>query len=665
MKFNNPMRRLFLLLLLLLFTGLNSFCQTIILDASQGGKTFDGVGAVSGGGATSVLLKNYPEPQRSQVLDLLFKPKFGASMSALYVEIPGDGNSTQGTELSHMHSRNDLNFSRGYEWWLMKEAKNRNPLLSLDGCGWSAPGWVGNGNFASKDMCNYYVQWIKGLKSTYGLDMDAIGYRNEKGVNEAWVKMFRKMLDSAGLQKVLIHGFDNWEKKWDWVKDMRTDTAHTNFDAPAPLATQQLADSLHKPIWNTEEHVYKHGFDCEISLVHVFNENYIKSGVTKILSWYLVSAFYPVESFHDVTVIDASSPWSGHYKVNPALWAYAHYGQFAQIGWKYLGKACGNLSDSGSYITLSNGKDYSCIIESKGAKIVQNITFKILPGLSTGKLCVWKSDRPNQFVKVNDIVPVDGQFSLTVAPNSIYTISTTTGQQKGVFDSIPSERKFPFPYYERFSAYQRPQQWGFLPRYTADITGAFELARRPDGDGYCLRQVLTQKANSWAPEWMPYTILGDSTWTDYEVSAGIHFDNGGWAGVLGRVSNTGTGYGCNPLGYYLRLYVNGKVALYASNQLKNGDPGKLLAQTNIRLAKSETWNNVKLQFKGKKITGFVNNKPVLTVFDTTYTHGLAGLVTGGDNDVRNTAMFDQIAITPNNYPKQMVTKRRHEWLMYK
>src|SRR5580704_9025572 len=103
--------------------------QTIRLDGAAGGKRFDGVGAVSGGGATSVLLKDYPEPQRRQILDLLFKPNFGASMSALYVEVPGDGNSTQGTEPSHMHSRNDKNYSRGYEWWIMREAKNRNPSI--------------------------------------------------------------------------------------------------------------------------------------------------------------------------------------------------------------------------------------------------------------------------------------------------------------------------------------------------------------------------------------------------------------------------------------------------------------------------------------------------------------------------------------------------------
>ena len=45
--------------------------QTITINGTAGGKTFDGVGAVSGGGATSVLLKDYVEPQRSQILDYL------------------------------------------------------------------------------------------------------------------------------------------------------------------------------------------------------------------------------------------------------------------------------------------------------------------------------------------------------------------------------------------------------------------------------------------------------------------------------------------------------------------------------------------------------------------------------------------------------------------
>jgi galactosylceramidase len=203
--------------------------QNVELKGDAGGKRFDGIGAVSGGGATSVLLKDYPEPQRSQVLDLLFKPKFGASMSALLVEVPGDANATQGAEPSHMHSRDDLNFSRGDEWWLMREAKKRNPELSLDACAWGCPGWVGNGNFWSQDMCDYYVKWIQGLKSVYGLDLDAIGCRNEKGVNEDFAKKFRATLDASGLQNVKIHGFDNWDKtKFNWVRHMTNDLVLRN-----------------------------------------------------------------------------------------------------------------------------------------------------------------------------------------------------------------------------------------------------------------------------------------------------------------------------------------------------------------------------------------------------------------------------------------------------
>jgi len=72
-------------------------------------------------------------------------------------------------------------FSEGYEWWIINEAKKRNPGITLDGVAWGCPGWIGNGNFLVADMCDYYATWIKGLKSTWGYDMDAIGCRNESG----------------------------------------------------------------------------------------------------------------------------------------------------------------------------------------------------------------------------------------------------------------------------------------------------------------------------------------------------------------------------------------------------------------------------------------------------------------------------------------------------
>jgi galactosylceramidase len=36
------------------------------------------------------------------------------------VEIGGDAQSTDGTESSHMHSADDLNYERGYEWCVFR-----------------------------------------------------------------------------------------------------------------------------------------------------------------------------------------------------------------------------------------------------------------------------------------------------------------------------------------------------------------------------------------------------------------------------------------------------------------------------------------------------------------------------------------------------------------
>src|ERR1700679_3078859 len=55
----------------------------ISIDASSPGRTFQGIGAISGGGGNSRLLIDYPEPQRSQILDYLFKPNYGASLQIL------------------------------------------------------------------------------------------------------------------------------------------------------------------------------------------------------------------------------------------------------------------------------------------------------------------------------------------------------------------------------------------------------------------------------------------------------------------------------------------------------------------------------------------------------------------------------------------------------
>ena len=139
------MKSLFLLAAMLLIVSGIEAQITITLDANDKGRVFEGIGAVSAGASTRNLI-DYPEKQRSEVLDFLFKPKFGAGFQHLKVEIGSGENSTCGSEPSHAITREELldPKPRGYEFWLMSEARKRNPEVILDCLPWAYPSWVGN-----------------------------------------------------------------------------------------------------------------------------------------------------------------------------------------------------------------------------------------------------------------------------------------------------------------------------------------------------------------------------------------------------------------------------------------------------------------------------------------------------------------------------------------
>jgi galactosylceramidase len=331
------------------------------------------------------------------------------------------------------------------------------------------------------------------------------------------------------------------------------------------------------------------------------------------------------------------------------------------------------LPGGGSVVTLkSPANDYSLIIETKDAKAPQQVQFEIGGGLSSKSLCVWRSDAKEQFVRQTDIKPVKGAFEITLQPNAVYSLSTTTGQQKGSLKDIPAPKAFPFPYLETFEEYSTPKEYGYLPRYTADIAEAFEIVDRPDHQGKCLRQVVTEHPNSWAPEYMPYTIIGDNQWQDYEVSADVYLNPGDTAGVMGRVNDVGPGYRSVPKGYFFTLSADGNCHLVVIRGLKRdkknleGDAEqqalikagkddseggeKELGSVQVSNISSNQWHHLKLRFEGTNITASVDDKPVLTATDPLYSHGMAGLRAGSGKKELSTPYFDNVLIKGLNDP---------------
>jgi hypothetical protein len=118
-------------------------------------------------------------------------------MHILKVEIGGDTQSTEATEASHMHTKDDENYNRGYEWWLMKEAKARNPNIKLSALSWGAPGWVGDGNYFSQDNIDYHIKWV--------MPLGALPFRIHSFFFKRLVRFIRQGL-AHSILKGVIHG---------------------------------------------------------------------------------------------------------------------------------------------------------------------------------------------------------------------------------------------------------------------------------------------------------------------------------------------------------------------------------------------------------------------------------------------------------------------------
>jgi galactosylceramidase len=594
------------------------YVDVIRLDPASRGRSFEGIGGVSAG-ASSRLLFDYPEPARSEILDYLFKPKYGASLQHLKVEIGGDVNSTDGVEPSHMHTRADENFNRGYEWWLMKEAKKRNPEIRLDCLAWGAPAWIGNGEFYSQDMADYVVKFIKGAKRVHGLDIDYTGIWNEKPYDIAWIKRLRKSLDAAGLDSVKIVAADQCSDVWriaDQInRDPELNAAIFTIGVHYPRCTSTAA-AVHsgKRLWSSEDGPWSGEWNAtstgsQTPLQVSFNRDYILGKMTKTEIWSPVTSYYDNLPLPGSGLMRANAPWSGHFDVQPGLWVAAHTTQFAQPGWTYLDSACQVLPGVGSVVALEapNAHDYSIVIESSDASDPQTLTFKLQGPLSTGNVHVWRTGARQQFQRLEDVVLYDHAFQIRVEPRCVYSLTTTIGQRKG--GAIPPPpAAFPLDYAEDFAGYAP----GSSPRYWSDIAGVFEVVSRADGKGKALRQILDRKGIEWRDGPLPQSLCGDVTWENYTVSADALIERSGFVSLLGRVA-------AEDNSYRLNVADTGNWELRAAKTRLAG--GTLLFSAN-------TWHHLTLAFLDSEISASIDGRQVVRLEDNLIDHGNAGIGCG-------------------------------------
>ncbi|MFF2750537.1 RICIN domain-containing protein [Kitasatospora sp. NPDC058048] len=633
--------------------------KSVTLDGRSPGRAYDGLGAISGGGATSRLLVDYPEPQRSQVLDYLFKPGYGASLQMLKVEIGGDANSSDGPEPSHMRTPTEVDCDRGYEWWLMEQAKARNPGITFYGLEWAAPGWL-NGGVWSQDNITYLESWL-GCARQHGLNVGYLGGWNERGYDKAWFEKLRTDLDAHGHQGTTLVASDSDDEHWSIAADMAADPAfakavgviglHGTCWHSAPVYTacpgSDTATGLGKRLWASEDDNDSYGAD-PAALARNVNREYLDARITADIKWALVSSWPSNLPYAGAGLMAADQPWSGNYAVGRDIWVMGHTTQFAKPGWQYLDTSSGYLDGtgangdphSGSYVTLKSGKDYSTVIEATDATAAQTVTFKVAGGLSTGQVHVWatdmnSTDQSKWFVHTQDVTPKSGSYSLTVQPGYVYTVTTTTGQGKGTA-TPPAPTSMPLPYQADLGGYSE----GATARYFHDWAGAFETAPCPSGatTPMCLRQVITRAPIPWHGDmnYTPLTLLGDPSWAHYQASTDVTFEEAGTsAELLGRIDHVDH----DRSGYHLKIDDTGAWSLFSENR---SGADTVLASGSYSGAGAGTWHNLALAVQGQSITASIDHTQVASVADAGHGIGQIGLGVGGFQH----ADFANTTVTP-------------------
>ncbi|WJJ97766.1 hypothetical protein [Algibacter luteus] len=595
----------------------------ITLNPKDKGRTFEGIGGVSAGASTD-LLYDYKDPYRNHILDILFKPKFGAGFQHLKVEMGGGENSTCGSEPSHAITREELKnpVSRGYEFWFMRAAKDRNPNMILEYLPWSFPGYL-KPNIYTKESAEYFVTFLDVAKRDWNLDIDWVAAaENENYTDRDWlVNEVRPMLDARGYENVKIQGPDDNSGDWQIFEELEKDP---EFDKVIEAVgyhyvtgrefTEDMVDgrgrpttakakASGRPLWASEDWSWTGkdwGGAGALNLARIYNKFYIRDKITKTLIWAPIGSIYKSVTWDKAGAMKANSPWSGYYEVWPTIWATAHTTQFAEANdWQYLDEACGLFDAStykGSCVTMKNknSSDWSMIICTEEHETIE---VAIEKGLSNTLVNVWKSSEKEQFVQLESIKPKNGLFTIKLDPKCIYSLTTTTGQQKGQY-SIPEETPFPFPYKEDYE----DRKVGDLPKYHSDQTGSFEIVQKEDGTN-CLKQINPEQGYDWMRVYRrsnikPNTLVGDVTWTNFTCSVDV-FIEGGNVELGGRVQ------GSYLKGYRLMLEKNGNWTLVFDKQT--------LGQGSVENFDANIWHKLELTFMDKEIEAFVDGHSITKV----------------------------------------------------
>ena len=631
----------------------NSEYKQVLVDGSttnmDEGTVYRGLGVITGNNSSRLLMDYKAKNPKAywEIMNLLFKPDYGAGLTHVKIEFGTDVNSSSGTEPSIMRSEDEeADVTRGAGFMFAADALSINPDISVDLLRWGEPKWVTDAFSVSQEngfkaRYKWYKAALDKAYDTYGIKFTHISADSNEAakVDTEWIIYFADMLENE--------------------TDERYDYGAIKIVASDEIGSWNIAKEMTKNEKLRAVNSNGSGLNGTNGALDVCNRiinAYYNGRMTMYEYQPAVAAYYSGAKYFPKSLLNAQTPWSGYYEADCGIWTSAHFTMFMKNGWRYIDSACfGDGKEShaisettNNYMTVTDTAtgDYSIVICNDSSE-QRNYTFTLdNMTKADAPVYVWETRGPdkgqaydaNYFKKIAAYQPVKTKggyaYSIEVKP---YSIVTVTPLKLSYTDK--------FEYSDEFLASR-----GNAPLYTTDYGGAFEVAE-VDGNKVLMQMInADNKPTDWryrsTPN--PITSLGDDRWSNYSAKIDFKF--------AGKASDNYVAFGVRYLtaeldswsaenGYSLKVYPNGRWELRKNTVT--------LSSGTVKKFNSSAWHNVKITAAGTKIIAYLDDKKLVSYKDET-AFANSGRISIGSGLYNN--IFDNLKVSPVKGYQSTITR---------
>ena len=670
------------------------------------GTIYRGLGVITGNNSSRLLMDYKTKNPEAywEIMNLLFKPDYGAGLTHVKIEFGSDVNSSSGTEPSIMRSADEeADVTRGAGFMFAADALSINPDITVDLLRWGEPKWVTDAFNESTEAGHaarykWYKAALDKAYDTYGIKFTHISAdANEAArVDTEWIIYLANALENEtderydyGAIKIVASdeiGSWNISKEMMENEELRNavDILGEHYNTWADKNAKTLNKEYGKEIWYTEgvasTNIAKlavnsngcgiNGTNGALDVCNRIINGYYNGRMTMYEYQPAVAAYYSGAKYFPKSLINAQTPWSGYYEADCGIWTSAHFTMFMKNGWRYVDSACYGdgkeahaISETtNNYMTVTDTGtgDYSIVI-CNDSEEQRSYTFTLENmKKADAPIYVWETRGPdegqeydaNYFKHIGTYKPCENRFSIEVKPYSIVTITTLdktadTSVYNCRYEDVPLDISYSddFEYSDEFLSAR-----GYAPLYTTDYGGAFEVAE-VDGNKVLMQKInMNNKPTDWRYRGTPYPItsLGDDRWSNYNAEIDFKLTDDSDRnyisfGVRYLLAELDTNSAEN--GYSLKITPSGAWSLRKNS--------RSVADGIIENFDSSAWHTVKITANGQNITAYLGGNELVSYYDESgYAH--SGRIMIGSSLFNN--IFDNLKVSPVDGVRHTITR---------